>query len=60
MERCETFEQALLNWRANRPMQASELAEVCPAQAICFEYNAWVRCGPCALRTPPHPGGDND
>ena len=34
----------------NRPLYAEEAAKVCKSMDLCFEYNEWVRCGPCSLK----------
>lgn len=33
----------------NRPLFAKDAAKVCRSMDLCFEYNEWVRCGPCSI-----------
>lgn len=33
----------------NRQLFAADAKSVCRSMDLCFEYNEWVRCGPCFL-----------
>lgn len=33
----------------NRPLTKAAAMGTCPSMDLCFEYNEWVRCGPCSL-----------
>lgn len=48
----ETFDDAHTNWLANRPLRRED-ASKCRSPDLCWEYNVWVRCGPCALAATP-------
>jgi len=40
----------------NRKLTKSDAEGFCKSMHLCFEYNEWVRCGPCSLaREAAHP-----
>ena len=48
--RGEAYSDATINWLANRPLLKCDVVGICETLDLCWEYNDWVRCGPCALR----------
>jgi hypothetical protein len=34
----------------NRKLTKADAEGFCESMHLCFEYNDWVRCGPCSLK----------